>query len=327
MATTYLGLVNGCAAAGSLAATAWNQMAGAQDRGGGLMMYSLFSGGRKTGWSLQSGTSTVTSGTGQVGACWCSNTASQAISGLSAATCYVFAKADSGAAASGTVDFVARTTSTAITNYDGITPAVLLGKAHYNTTTGMHTIDSSIRTNWQIDHGGLAGLSDDDHPDYMRPIEVNLYGASAIYPATSTAATSTYGTNFPATIVKYPALSTARAGWDYACPADYSGTITVHTDWVSSGTGGNIRLCMFARSRAHAESWDTAVASTMATVTLAISGTAGHLRHYSHSWTTAKPTAGERGTFVIRRDGANASDTCSGAARLLGARVVFATAR
>lgn len=149
MATTYCLLLNGVATADALPAADWNKLAGVVDRNA-LLLYSLFGGGRKSGWGLNSGTSTVDLGTGQVGPFWCATAASQAISGMAAGTCYVFAKTDAGSPASGTVDFVRRATSAAILNADGVTNAVLLGKCDYNTTTGIHAVDSSIRGDWPI---------------------------------------------------------------------------------------------------------------------------------------------------------------------------------
>jgi len=326
MATTYMALLNETVTGDVLSAANWNKAAAGVDRQA-LALYTLLGTGRKTGWGITSGTSTITSGTGKVGACWCVTTAAQAVSGLVAgSTNYVFAKADAGAAASGTVDFVARSTSGLITNYDATTPAVLLGKAHHVAATGLHTIDSSIRSNWAIDHGGLAGLTHDDHSQYMQTRVVELHAANAVLPATSAAATSTWGTNFKASVIKFPALSGARAGFDFYCPPDYSGTITVALDWVSSGIAGPIRFALFARNVASAETWDTAGASCIAAAQLTISGTAGHLRRSSHAWTTAKPSINERCTLIVKRYGANASDTMSGVARLLGGRVSFPSA-
>lgn len=147
MATTYLGLLNGAATGDTLTAANWNKAADSLDRTA-QMFAGLFGGGVKTGWSLQSGATTVTTGTGQVGACWCVTTASQAVSNLVSGTNYVHAKADAGAAASGTVDFVARTTSTLITNYDAVTSAILLGKVTYNSTSGFIAVDSTLRADW-----------------------------------------------------------------------------------------------------------------------------------------------------------------------------------
>lgn len=148
MATTYLLLLNDTATGDTLAAANWNKMADAQDRAG-LMQYELFDGGRDTGWGIASGTSTVTSGQGQVGPAWCVTGVSQAISGLlNSSTNYIFARTDAGSPASGTVDFVARATSTAITNNDGATLAVLLGKGAYVATTGFTSVTSNIRQHW-----------------------------------------------------------------------------------------------------------------------------------------------------------------------------------
>jgi len=325
MATTYLALLDGTATGDTLTAASWNKVTNAIDRGA-LTEYSLWGTGRKSGWGITSGASTVATGGGLVGGCWCATAASQAISGLSAGTRYVFARADAGSPASGTIGFVARATSATVTNADGVTEACLLGKGVYVSASGFTSVDSSIRDNWVIDHGGLSGLTDDDHPQYMQDVVVSLFGADAIVPATSAASTSTFGTNFPATAIKLPALSTTRGGWDLHAPADYSGAITVYTEWLSSGLAGNVRLDVFGRCIAGGETWDAALTSCLAGATRAISGTNGQLMVLSHSWTATLPAAGERCSVAVRRDGANASDTMSGTARLLSARAVFATA-
>jgi hypothetical protein len=147
MPTTYLSLLSGTVTGAALPAADWNKAAAVVDRTGGLL-YAIFGSGRLSGWTLTSGASTVTSGAGQVGACWCKTTAVQAISGLaSGSTNYVFAKTDAGSPASGTVDFVARLTSAAVTNTDGVTAAVCLGSAHYVAATGLHAISTGARNN------------------------------------------------------------------------------------------------------------------------------------------------------------------------------------
>lgn len=327
MATTYLQLLNGTATGDTLSAANLNKANCAVDRIA-QVPYNLLGAGIKSGWSLTSGATTVTSGMGLIGACWCRTTAVQTISGLLAAsTNYVYAKADAGAPASGTVDFVARATSAGVTNTDGVTAALYLGKATYAASTGLKTIVTTNRSTWSIDHGGLTGLSDDDHPDYMRPVEVLLHAKDALMLATSAAATSNYGTNARDTVLKFAEGSTTRANWSFVCPADYSGTITIYSDWVSSGTAGNSRWAILGRSRATDESFDAALASCCADYNLAISGAAGNLRRTSVLWSSAKPTAGDRCTIAIRRDGASSSDTCSGVARLASVRIKFATAR
>ncbi|MFA5716045.1 MAG: hypothetical protein WC998_09905 [Candidatus Paceibacterota bacterium] len=326
MATTYLALLNGVVTGDTLPAASWNTLAGAQDRAG-MVPYNLLGNGVFSGWHLTSGASTITSGAGFVGHCWCNTAAAQSISGLVAAsTNYVYAKADAGSPASGTIDFVARATSAGVTNYDGATAALYLGKGTYASATGIKSITSTGKATWSIDHGGLTGLSDDDHPDYMRPIEVVLHGKDALF-ATSAASTSTYGTNARDTLVKFPALSATKGNWAFVCPADYSGTITLYADWVSSGTVGKSRWSYLVRNVASGEAFDGALGSACAAQVVAISGTAGHLRRTSIAWTSLKPTAGDRCTVTIRRDGANASDVCSGVARLAALRVKLNTAR
>jgi len=327
MATTYLQLLSGAATGDALSAANWNKAAGAVDRVA-QVPYNLLGNGVLSGWTLTSGASTISAGTGYVGTCWCVTLAAQAVSGLySGSTNYVFAKTDAGSPASGTIDFVARLTSAAVTNYDSVTQAVYLGKATFATATGLGTATTTNRDTWSIDHGGLTGLSDDDHPEYMRPIEVTLRAKDVALPATSAAATSTYGTSAPVSIVKFAKGSTTRGHWTFHCPADHSGSITLYTDWVSSGTAGVSYWSILARNVASAEALDGAFASTCAAQAIAISGTAGHLRRTSVAWSSYKPTPGDHCTISIRRDGAAASDTCSGVARLMALRIKFDTAR
>ena len=198
MATTYLKLLNGVATGDVLSAANWNAMTGAQDRGGGLMQWALWGSGRKTGWGLTSGASTVQSGTGQVGPCWCVTAAAQAVSGLqTGATNYIHAITTAGSPASGVVKFVARATSAVVTNNDGITTGILLGKATYIATTGLKTISSAIRDNWGIDHGNLDGLSDDDHPEYMRPLSMTrMRSARSIISCTISSVWRTFRPSF-----------------------------------------------------------------------------------------------------------------------------------
>lgn len=326
MATTYLQLLDGKNTGDAVAASELNKWNNAVDAGA-RKLYELLGQGCLSGWSITSGTSTISSGSAAIGACHCITTTSQAISGLASGTMYVFARTDAGSPASGTVDFVARTTSATVTNYDGVTDALLLGNGTYTLTSGFTSVSSSLRDDWSIDHGSLSGLSDDDHPEYMQSREVYLYGGDAIAPATSAATTSSFGTTYKATVVKYPALSTTETAWDYYCPADYSGTITVTTDWVSSGLSGNVYLGILSRAHSSGETWDSALGSGLANTVHAIGGSNGHMMRLSHSWTSSKPTQGERGQIVIRRLGAVGSDTMSGTARLLSARMSFPAAR
>jgi hypothetical protein len=326
MATTYLQLLSGAATGDALSAANWNKAAGAVDRDA-LALYNLLGNGVKTGWTLTSGASTVAAGAGYVGTCWCVTAAAQAVSGLySGSTNYVFAKTNAGSPASGTIDFVARLTSAAVTNYDSVTQAVYLGKATFATGTGFATATTTNRVAWNIDHGGLGGLTDDDHPEYMRPVEITLHGADVQF-AASAASTSTYGANARDTLVKFPALSATKGNWAFICPADYSGIITLYTDWVSSGTAGTSRWSYLVRNVASGEAFDGAFGSACAAQVVAISGTAGHLRRTSVAWTAVKPTAGDRCTITLRRDGAHASDVCSGVARLAAIRIKLSTAR
>lgn len=326
MATTYLALLDGVVSEDAFGHADHNKITNALDRQA-LMGYSLWAGGRNSGWGVTSGTSTIAAGAGQVGPCWCVTGGAQAVSGLASGQQYVFAQTDVGSPASGTVDFVARGTSAAITNADGITNAVLLGGGNYMTSSGFTSVDTGIRDNWTIDHGGLSGLSDDDHPEYMQDRVVVLLGEDVVTPGTSGASTSSYGTNFPATAVNFPALSTTEMGWQFYTPPDYSGTVVIHTDWISTGLAGPIRLGLFARNRDSGETWDAALTSCAAAEQLTISGSNGQLMRYSHAWSASLPAQEDRGVIAVRRVGANGSDTMSGTARLLSARLVFETGR
>ena len=76
--------------------------------------------------------------------------------------------------------------------------------------SGLTSVDTSARQEWEIDHGALAGLSDDDHPQYMQPVEAGLQVLSAFAPAQSGAAVSTCGTVLPQPVAKYPACKLAE---------------------------------------------------------------------------------------------------------------------
>ena len=177
-----------------------------------------------------------------------------------------------------------------------------------------------------VNAGERVGLADDDHPQYMQDVQVSLFGGDAIIPATSAASTSTFGSNFPATVIKFAATSSTKAGWPLYVPPAYSGTVTLYTDWLSSGLAGNVRLRVLSRAHSSAETWDGAPASALAAATHTIGGSNGQMMRLSHTWSTGY-SAGERATLVLVRDGDNSSDVMSGTARLLSARVVFPTAQ
>jgi len=326
MATRYLKLMDGVSTGDVLTAEAWNKMVCAQDRGGGLILGELLGRGVLEGWEISIGSSTVGSGAGLVGACWCQTTAPQAISNLASGMNYVFARTNVGSPGDGTVDFVSRPTSAPLSNDDGITSAIRLGKGTYTEGSGLTSVDTSARQEWEIDHGALAGLSDDDHPQYMQPVEAGLQVLSAFAPAQSGAAVSTCGTVLPQPVAKYPAGSTTQAGWTLTCPAQHSGAVTVYTDWLSAGESGVVCLELLGRCASPGDEVDAALSPLSPAQTVSIDGAQGELWRTSFAWTSNKPAAGEHCTVVIRRDGASASDTMSGAARLLGGTVRFETA-
>lgn len=326
MATRYLKLMDGVSTGDLLTAEAWNKMVCAQDRGGGLIIGELLGRGVAEGWELTSGGSTVSSGAGLVGACWCQTTAPQAISNLATGVNYVFARTNVGSPADGTVDFVSRPTSAPLSNDDGVTCAIPLGKGVYAPGSGLTSVDTSLRQEWVIDHGAMGGLSDDDHPQYMQPVEVGLEVLSALGPAESGTTVSTCGTVLPLPVVKYPAGSTTQAGWTLTCPAQHSGAVTIYTDWLSTGEAGAVHLQLLGRCVAPGEELDAALSSLTPATTLTIGGDEGELRRTSFAWTSNKPVPGDHCAVVIRRDGASASDTMSGAARLVSGAVRFETA-
>ena len=90
--TTPLTMRIGVSTGDVLTAEAWNKMVCAQDRGGGLILGELLGRGVLEGWEISIGSSTVGSGAGLVGACWCQTTAPQAISNLASGVNYVFAR-------------------------------------------------------------------------------------------------------------------------------------------------------------------------------------------------------------------------------------------
>lgn len=133
MSTTVLGMST-YAAAEVPTAAGWNSSLYALDRVARVLAYPN-NGGVVSGWQLAAAKSTVTSGAGVIGPFYCQTTASQVISGIvsGAGTLnYIYARADSGSPASGTVDFVARTTSGALLNPDGITYAARIGYLKMN---------------------------------------------------------------------------------------------------------------------------------------------------------------------------------------------------
>lgn len=128
MATAILGLTTGNASA-KLSAVKYNQVLYAEDRLARALAYPN-NGGVIAGLQLAAAKSTVTSGQAIVGPFYVAFTGSQVISGLTAGAAarrYIYARADGGSPLSGTVDLVARTTSAALLNPDGITYSARLG--------------------------------------------------------------------------------------------------------------------------------------------------------------------------------------------------------
>jgi len=327
MATRYLKLYGGVQTGDVLGASDWNKLVQAVDRGGGAVVRELLGQGVLRGWELCAGHSTVSSGAGLVGACLCETAGEQAISGLTAGLVnYVYARTDAGSPAAGTVSFVARTASGPVSNDDGVTQAVLLGKGMCRAGSGLSGIDSSLREDWRIAHGSLGGLEADDHPQYMQEREVHLRPAESLTDYWGGVVVSTFGSELPELVLTYPALSTTAAAWGLCCPTDHSGAVTVYTDWVSAGLPGTVHLELLGRHRGPGDVVDAAPTPIAEAKTVSISGAAGRLWRTSFAWTSAKPQPGEQCTVAIRRDGTAGSDTLSGTARLLGARVVFETA-
>lgn len=167
MATAILGLSTGVASA-KLPAAAYNPALYAQDRLARALAYPN-NGGVIAGLQLTANKSTVTSGQCLVGPFYVAFTGSQVISGLTAGAAarrYIYVRADGGSPASGTCDIVARTTSAALFNPDGITYAARLGYVVMSTNkvSGAHNSGSVAFPRskpWTISKGALtrAGLT------------------------------------------------------------------------------------------------------------------------------------------------------------------------
>lgn len=149
MPTTMLGLWAGASQNGTVDDRYYNDAMNATDRLG-LGLWHTCKGGVRSGWQLPStaGVSCVTSGQGFVGPVYCRTTVSQAISNLaSTGALYIHGITNTSSARDGGLVFTARTTSAAVTNADGLSTGVLLGKLTYNTLTGVTagTADSTLR--------------------------------------------------------------------------------------------------------------------------------------------------------------------------------------
>lgn len=168
MATTIYGLDTYTAHA-KLSAASWNEAVQALDRVGRVLAAPRAN-GVVSGWQFGASASTVTSGAGVVGPNYCKTTAAQSISGLVNGTNYVFARAKGGSPASGTVDFVARASTSAITNADGVTYATRIGyivktagaiSGVHSSGTAVHPRDKLFTTdrNALVAPGGFTGLT------------------------------------------------------------------------------------------------------------------------------------------------------------------------
>lgn len=148
MPTTMLGLWASGAENGTLDDRNYNDGINALDRLG-LAAWEAFKGGVRSGWTLPAtaGKSTVASGQGFVGPVYCRTTVSQVISGLGVGTKYIHAITNSSSARDGGLVFTARATSAVVTNTDGLSTGVLLGKLVYNALTGVTagSADSTLR--------------------------------------------------------------------------------------------------------------------------------------------------------------------------------------
>lgn len=115
MATTNYGLADGKTTDDFLAASEWNQVPDTLDRILGALVRYFTMESVRTGWSIAAA-KTVGAGAGWCGMAYCVTTEAQAITGLTnGALNYVFARADGTSPESGTVTFIASTSSTKTT--------------------------------------------------------------------------------------------------------------------------------------------------------------------------------------------------------------------
>ncbi len=156
MSTTLLSLPTYTGPA-MLPATAWNGLVYTVDN---LNRAFAADGARGvvSGWGLTVAKSTVTSGGGIVGGAYAKTTGSQLISGLQNGRNYIYARADGGTPASMTVDFIARLTSTAVTNQDGVTYTARLGYLQ-RTAGAVSGVYPSGTANWPRDKV-LSGVTE-----------------------------------------------------------------------------------------------------------------------------------------------------------------------
>lgn len=310
MATTYTQLVNDKATGDTLAASAWNDTVAAIDRIAVQGVKARWN-GVLSGWALTSGLSTVTAGEGLVGPCWCQTTASASISNLAAgSTNYVYAVTNSDSAHSGTIDFKARTSSGAVTNYDAQTSGVLIGKGVYNAGSGFISVDTSPRQTY---------------PVYRRGVEEFINAGDLILPTVGGAHSSTVQGNTPYTLLRFPASSTTEAVWPIKLHPNYSGQVTIATHWLSTGASNKIVLDIHAACRGDGETWDASPLVTGAGGAVAIGGASGNVAVLTGTWASHLGTAGEVATIRVRRSGTGGSDTMSGDALLLGISARYST--
>jgi hypothetical protein len=309
MATTYTQLANTKTTGDTLAATEWNDTTAAVDRIA-VQQWKQRMNGVLAGWALTSGLSTVTSGQGLVGPCFCQTTASQSISNLAAgSTNYVYAVTDADSAHSGTVDFKARTVSGAVTNYDALTSGVLVGKGVYATGSGFTSVNEAPRQTF---------------PVYRRVVEEYIAAGDLVLPAESGAQGTTVAGSTTYTALKFPASSVTQAFWPVRLRAGYSGQVRVTTHWLSTGATGTVKLDVDAAVRGDAEAWDAAPVATGAGGVVTVGGTSGNMAVLTGTWASGLGSAGELATIRLRRSGTGASDTM-GTAYLLGVALRYST--
>jgi len=302
MATTYLALPNTKATGDALAATDWNKTTASVDRGA-VFSYKQKMGGVLSGWVLTCGISTVTPGEGLVGPAWCVTAASQSISNLTAgSTNYVYAQTDAGAGSSGTVDFVARTTSGVLANHDAVTSALILGNGTFATGSGFTSVSTRNR---------------DTFPLYRREETYYRAAGDLLLPSTAHAHGSTVQGSTVYTLLRFPNASTTKAFLPIPIRPDYTGTVT--------GVSNNIQLEVDAASRGNGDAWQAGYTATGAGGAKAISGTSGNVSVISGTWSSGLPTAGDNAVLRIARNGAHGSDAMTGDALLLGLGVEYDT--
>lgn len=310
MSTTYTQLPNTKSTGDTLAATQWNDTTAAIDRVA-VQGYKAQWNGVLSGWNLTSGLSTVTSGQGLVGPCWCRSTASQSISNLAAgSTNYVYAVTDADSAHSGTIDFKARTVSGAVTNYDAQTSGVLVGGGTFATGSGFTAFFTRNRQTY---------------PVYRREAEEYVTAGDLRVPSNSGATGSTVQGSTVYTLLKFPSGSITQAVWPFRVREDYSGTITIGTQWLSTGASGSMALDLDAYCAGAGDTYDGAPVATGAGGYVGVGGTSNKLALLTGTWASNLATAGDWAVLRIKRDGTDTSGPMAGDALLRGVTVRYET--